>query len=298
MGLPNGVVYLFDSNHTMKKIYFNFILLLALCLAAKAQQIPNGGFETWTNPKNPDGWYTFSSASNVIDLAHKDTVDKVEGTASAEIQSIFISGASTYEILSLGTADYTFGNTFFYTYYPVYFPYRPDTLFFSYKYSTTATDTASAFIKLKNGDSTLLQSLLPLWPAAQWTNSYILLTPLYVNANTPDSLLIQFKSSIADGGYVGTPGSILHVDAARFGYVSNTTGVAQLTNGFAANIYPNPATNTIYADCKNGYMIYTSTGILIKQSSLATSNITINDLAPGLYILKSGNSVARFVKAD
>ena len=282
----------------MKKIYFNFILLLVVCLTGKAQQIPNGGFETWTNPKNPDGWYTFSSASPVIDLAHKDTVDKVEGTASAQIQTIFISGASTYEILSLGTADYTFGNTFFYTYFPIYFPYRPDTLFFSYKYSTTATDTASAYIQMKNGDSTLLQSLLPLSPTAQWINTYILLTPLYLNSNTPDSLLLQFKSSIADGGYVGTPGSVLNVDAARFGYVSSSTGVAQLTNSFAANIYPNPATNTIYADCKNGYIMYTSTGVLVKQSNQPTTNIAINNLAPGLYILKSGNSVARFVKAD
>ena len=93
----------------MKKIYFNFILLLALCFAAKAQQVPNGGFETWTNPKNPDGWYTYSSASNIIDLAHKDTADKVEGTASAQIQTTFLQGSTIYEILSLGTADFAFG---------------------------------------------------------------------------------------------------------------------------------------------------------------------------------------------
>lgn len=63
-------------------------------------------------------------------------------------------------------------------------------------------------------------------------------------------------------------------------------------------IYPNAAKEIIYADCKKGFQIYSSTGQLVKQSSHATTQITISDLPTGLYILKSVNQAGRFMKTE
>jgi hypothetical protein len=283
----------------MKKNYFTLILLTAISLSAHAQQIPNGGFETWTNPKNPDGWYTYSGQSSFVNQAAKDTTSKVEGAASANIQTASVSGQTVYEILSLGTADYVFkSGGVVYTYDPIYFPYRPDTLFFAYKYSSLAADTASVLIRLSKGTDSTLVKRLPLYKSAQWISSFIVLTPLYLSARRPDSLLIQFRSSMASGSYFGTPGSSLNVDAVRFGYRNVHAAIDEAATDSRLNIYPNPAQQWIHTDCPNGYELYTAAGIMVGHSSLAASAICIDHLPAGLYLLKSGNRVGRFMKVE
>lgn len=227
-------------------------LLLLIWVTAfygsNAQQVPNAGFETWTNPKNPDGWFTYSSVSPAIDLSSKDMTDKVEGTASAKIQTVLLNfiGSTVYELLSSGTADYSFsGSEIHYTYFPVFFPFRPDTLFFRYKYSSPGIDTASAYIKLSSGNTTLIEKAIPLYKSSEWTLASILLTPLYLNSETPDSLLIQFKSSMATGKYYGTPGSVLNLDAIRFGYVFLPASAEELRNDIKVGIFPNPSSQIV-----------------------------------------------------
>lgn len=224
------------------------IIWVAAFYSSNAQQVPNAGFETWSNPKNPDGWFTYSSVSPVIDLSSKDITDKVEGSASAKIQTVYMSGigSTIYELLSLGSGYYSFiGSGIHYTYIPAFFPFRPDTLFFSYKYSSPGIDTASAFIKLSTGNNTLLEKVIPLYKNSEWASTSILLTPLYLNSETPDSLLIQFKSSIANGKYYGTPGSVLNIDAIRFGYVILPASLKELRNDLKVRIFPNPSSQTV-----------------------------------------------------
>lgn len=224
------------------------IFLFASCYSSKAQQVPNAGFETWSNPKTPDGWFTYSSVSPVIDIAGKDITDKVEGTASAKIQTTLLNfiGSTVYEILSLGTGYYSFtGPVIHYTYIPAFFPFRPDTLFFAYKYTSPGIDTASVYIKLSTGEITLLEKEIPLFKSSEWALSSVLLTPLYQYANTADSLLIQFKSSMATGKYFGTPGSVLNIDAIRFGYDNVHTGIEELSNNSKVNVFPNPSSQFV-----------------------------------------------------
>lgn len=209
--------------------------------------MPNAGFESWANPKTPDGWFTFSSISPVIDLAGKDMTAKVEGTASARIQTTLLNfGGTVYEMLSLGTADYSFtGSEVHYTYIPIFFPYRPDTLLFAYKYTSPGVDTASVFIKTISGHNVQIEKVIPLIKSSEWALYSVLLTPLYLDNNTPDSLLIQFKSSMANGKYFGTPGSVLNIDAIRFGYDNAHTGIEELRNDIKVSVFPNPSSQSV-----------------------------------------------------
>jgi len=63
-------------------------------------------------------------------------------------------------------------------------------------------------------------------------------------------------------------------------------------------LFPNPANTAINFDCKKGYQLFSMTGTLIKQSSKNTQIIDISELPKGMYILKSENKVARFIKTE
>ena len=70
----------------------------------------------------------------------------------------------------------------------------------------------------------------------------------------------------------------------------------QLETGFLIN--PNPASEIIYAECKKGFQIYSSTGQLVKQSNVATTHVNISNLPKGLYTLKTQNQMGRFIKTE
>ncbi|MFP4460106.1 MAG: T9SS type A sorting domain-containing protein [Candidatus Zixiibacteriota bacterium] len=61
-------------------------------------------------------------------------------------------------------------------------------------------------------------------------------------------------------------------------------------------VYPNPANTQINVDCQTGFQIYNSAGQLVSQSRQATSQINISDLPTGAYIVKTDNSIGRFIK--
>jgi hypothetical protein len=225
----------------MKTKYLILIFALAFKLSAYAQQVPNTSFEIWTNPKNPDGWYTFSSAS-IVNMASMDTSNKVDGLASARLRSTTIGGSTTHEVLSLGTATFSFVDG--YSFFPIYFPFRPDSLLFAYKFDSPGIDTATAYINLSNGNMTLIETELDLVKNPNWSFLSIPLTALYPNADIPDSILIQFKSSKVRDSFFGIDGSTLHVDDVRLGYVSVVSSLVEYSE-IKPNIFPNPFSSQI-----------------------------------------------------
>ncbi len=65
------------------------------------------------------------------------------------------------------------------------------------------------------------------------------------------------------------------------------------------NIYPNPAKSTlrITLDERQPISIYNTTGMLIEQHTAnATHTLDVSDYPTGIYIIKSGSGVKRFVK--
>ncbi len=207
-----------------------FTLLTALVVAffaLNAQQVQNGSFETWTSPSAPDGWATLDAIIPPIapsGLSMKDTVDKVDGAASVKLTSTYIALANDTVpgMLSLGTGFFNGASPQF---YGTPFAYRPDTLFFSYKYTPTGNDTAYLGLGAhKTGGSWVLNGgLLLTGTAGQWANVFIPLTDNYTDTTgTIDTLMIQFISSANQPRL----GSTLNVDAVSLGYVG---GVAPCT---------------------------------------------------------------------
>ncbi len=87
------------------------------------------------------------------------------------------------------------------------------------------------------------------------------------------------------------------LDANMFG-LCTPTAVDRVENAAAFLLYPNPATTFINADCVNGYQIYNSLGQLLLESGQSTNRVDISSLAVGLYVLKTGQQLGRFVKKE
>lgn len=91
-------------------------------------------------------------------------------------------------------------------------------------------------------------------------------------------------------------------DILKFVFDGISTSVMQVLNVPELNIFPNPASNFIYVSSKieisERIDIYSLDGTLISTQLITISNgkIDIGQLASGIYILKSNNQVAKFIK--
>jgi len=290
----------------MKSKFTLVAALLVAFFAVNAQQVPNAGFETWTSATNPDGWATVDGLfGSPLGFSVKDTADKVELTASIKLKSDSLAAVPQAGVVpglvSLGTATYAGGQPAF---YGIPFTYRPDTLFFSYKYSTPGADTAGVQIVLfKSGSNPVLAGGIPLGTTSgQWANVYVPLTANYSSAGTPDTLLIQFYASF---GNVAIKGSTLNIDRVRFGYVNLPSAINEMTETINVTVFPNPASDVInVASQKNlagyNFQIMDITGRVVSATTLTgeTTSVFVADLAKGNYIYKITDKSNGLVKQD
>jgi hypothetical protein len=61
-------------------------------------------------------------------------------------------------------------------------------------------------------------------------------------------------------------------------------------------IWPNPAKNKIFVNCPKGYQILSLCGKILMQSNESSSEIDIQSLTEGTYILKTDNQTQKFIK--
>jgi len=292
------------------KAKFTLLAILAVAFfSTKAQTIPNAGFETWTSPLNPDGWSTISSAFGFnLGLCKKDSLDKVVGANSVNVYADSIPGQPGYGVVSgvvsTGTASAAGGPP---TFAGIPFAFRPDTLFFAYKYTSPGLDTAAVSMAMtKNGSTVFINGYtdiyVPLDPTSQWVLAYIPITSVYANSTiTPDTLLLQFSASFLDNPIKG---STLHVDGVFFS-ASASTGVNDLTNNIEVSVFPNPATDqlNITADLNlegHKVVITDMNGKLVRIRPLinGVNSIELSDVASGTYIYRIADKNGFFVKQD
>jgi hypothetical protein len=244
----------------MKKV-FTIIAAIALSISSFAQQVPNGGFESWTNNSSPDSWGTFGNVTGAgafgftfPEFAQKDTTpgNHVEGLASLKlITDTFPAFAGGFLIPStacLGTLSIDAMNNFHYSGVP--YTKRPDSLFFSYKYTpATPGDTAIMEFYLQKNDTSIMGGygyaiVNELSNSnSQFVNVVLPLAGYYTSTVSPDTLQMLFFSSTDTAA--ATFGSALWLDNIHFEAAVNPLGIAPIGEVKGINTYPNPATTNI-----------------------------------------------------
>ena len=241
----------------MKKV-FTLIAGVALSIGAFAQQIPNGGFENWTSPLNPDSWSTIASAyggAAGTTLVTKDVSagNHVQGLASMHIINDTVPLAGMNIIGECGLGGNSTANNL--TFFGYAYTKRPDTMFFYYKYipatKGAVTDTAAMLLDLTKAGNSLFggEYFIPLTSTdSQFVSSYLPFNQLYSGAVTgaPDTLHLLFGSGNVLDTFV-IRGSSLWVDSVYFDKsVLVASGIEQLQGNIeGVKIFPNPATDHV-----------------------------------------------------
>lgn len=239
----------------MKKL-FTIVASIGMAFSLSAQlQIPNSSFEDWTTTgtppySRPDNWATWeSSLITPLGLATKDTVDKILGSASIKIKTDSVQAGPTKRLIDgfahFGTTTY---NTGIVTFFPAAFNSKPDTLFFSYRYSGAGNDSASLRLQTKasGGASVIAIATLGTTPPNAWVNVTIPISGQL--SNVVDSLSLRFLSSKSPATAVA--GSVLNVDAIRLGY-RPSVGIEDFVRKIELNVFPNPATDFLQVNFKD-----------------------------------------------
>ncbi|WP_235297390.1 T9SS type A sorting domain-containing protein [Portibacter marinus] len=124
---------------------------------------------------------------------------------------------------------------------------------------------------------------------------------LKFNSTSPDSVFINVfnlevpyrPSSVLFNGYKGS-----NTHDGLFQQLFSSTSEQAIIK-FA--IYPNPSTNTINVDSSNigqKFRILSQNGGLVKKGKLSQPTIDIQTLQPGIYLLKVGEQVQKFIKTN
>jgi hypothetical protein len=230
----------------MKRFFLSLLAAAGLTAPSLAQQVPNGGFETWTavnaleraqNWQNTDDILREGFGLGVLTETVVKTTDKYAGSFAAKLETknpSFLGPVAGYLILGnrLNVATGSFGG--------LPFTGRPAALQLRYKLTgaNAALDSASVSITLTrsiNGQSQPVGAGAFLFrPSATYALATVPVQ--YSSTQAPDSIRIIINSGTSD---VITPGTTLTVDDLT------------LTNSVTANrpeataphltAYPNPS---------------------------------------------------------
>lgn len=278
----------------MKRIFTLLTVTIFTISFATAQQISNGGFETWANGK-PQAWSTTKSGLSTttftsnLETQETNAANVHSGTSAIKIVSGFlsfygdtVSGAANYGV---GVYESAIDDINF---YGTPFAFRPDSFSFAYKYTPAGNDSAGIGIYLAKGTTDVGYNDYILGASA----SYKVVTQKinYVSAIAPDSVYIYLYSS---GLTQANNGSALWVDDVKVIYKNAPNGVDMITNEPKLKMYPNPANailNIIVADemIGNTIQLMDMTGRVIVNENLtdASNSISVAELSAGVYLYR------------
>lgn len=294
----------------MKKLFT--LLFAAAAFTASAQQPPNGSFENWSAPTNPDSWGTLATAiagapPALSALALKDTnaINRVDGSASLKLvtttvnigQTLTLPGIASLGSMSIGAAGISFKGI----------PYtkRVDTIYFSYRYlGARSVDSAFAEFNLTAAGTGLFGGSLGL-NLAPSANMQSVVIPLFKNATTyytntttlPDSMRITFYSSTDSAA--ASAGSILWIDNVRFDAgVEVSTGIDEFNspaNGI--KVFPNPVADLLQIAVEESeigslFQLYDLSGreVLSRLVAETRFSIPVQHLPAGTYNIRMNSS--------
>ena len=281
-----------------------FILAITFAFSAKAQNIPNAGFESWTpgfGYDDPNSWGTLNALSILgMPISVTKSTERHGGSFSAKVETMSTIDSSGQETPSPGFMFIGSVNIFQETgVFGTSFTARPDSLVGWVKCTTVNGDNSGIVLTLTKWDATsLTQEEIGFGGYITTSSSstfYRFSVPIeYSSENTPDSLSVIVISSLEDGEI----GSAIWVDDLSLIY--NTSSIGEL-NGTSFEVFPNPVNDELSISSKtvDKMEVYSSTGILIDHIVIDLGLIYTYDtkkLANGLYLVKnSKGELKRFI---
>ena len=282
-----------------------FILTVTFAFSAKAQNIPNAGFESWTpgfGYDDPNSWGTLNAASILgLPISVTKSTERHGGSFSAKVETMSTIDSTGQEAPSPGFMFIGSVNIFQGTgVMGTSFTARPDSLVGWVKCNSVNGDTSGIILQLTKWDATsLTQEMIGFGGYITTSSSstfYRFSVPIeYSSENTPDSLSVIVISSLG----AGQIGSAIWVDDLSLIY--NTSSSVGELNGTSFDVFPNPVNDELSISSKtvDKMEVYSATGILIDHIVIDAGLIYTYDtkkLANGLYLVKnSKGELKRFI---
>lgn len=280
------------------------LILFTLIISSAWSQVPNGGFESWTNVlgmfEDPDGYVS-------------DNVEGIPGSVSCEKSTDTHSGDFAVKLITKLNAEgdiqdggiisasldlVTFGLT-------IGFPYteRPNTFLGYYKHNPAVVGDSSVIYaeftrgSVIAGDFELVgtATFSTIATVSEWT--LFEADIFWLLAGNPDTAIIAGQASY------GTLGSIFFLDDLAFDIEG--IGVQFLNGDNNIIVYPNPANEIIHVatgtNIVNAYCVFTNLeGKLIETKKINSIEETISTehLSEGIYFLQVFNSDGALLSSD
>ena len=113
--------------------------------------------------------------------------------------------------------------------------------------------------------------------------------------NTSETIIQSIATTDGSGNYLMPPMSILILE-----YTKATTGVKETDfNKVIVRLYPNPTDNILhFSENLSNIEVFNSNGQLLIKQIKSVDNISVNQLAPGVYFLKSDKLTTKFIVND
>ncbi len=253
-------------------------IVFACALSTVFGQIPNGGFENWSNQggyMEPVGWLTYNDVQTLGGATVEQGTPGNPGNFHAVISTRESSGGGFIQgWASAGMSGTNAG-----------FPYaaRPAMLTGQWQYGIQPNDTAQIQVALNNGGSGTLVALGTLevtGSLGSWQTFQVPLT--YISSDIPDTAYIQIVSSINFSSPV--VGSFIKVDDLAF---AGSVGMDEPARSQGPILFPSPASDVLsISPAGSGeLLLMDATGrvVLRSRTSAQVSSFDVSHLAPGLY---------------
>lgn len=287
------------------KLQSSLALFCMLTAATLSGQIPNNGFENWTNAGSywtPDGWWTpnDSATGNYVPVSRSTDHYPVSiGDYSMRMENN-VAILPDWGAVGVAWTGGWEGND-----YPV-FPVNghPVSLYGYYKFSPQNNDTMEIHIRLyKNGVDVSGGQFKSADPASSWTSFQV---PFSAYADA-DSARIMILSCYDNDGPLPHGNSVLYIDNLSFDSLI-TDGIADLHQANNISIYPNPAKENLSiafagsVSKQTDIIIYNAMGQPVFESQIIhaeeTITLDISRFAEGIYFIQllSGSEVSYYKK--
>lgn len=268
----------------------NFTLLFGYILfgmLAKAQVLPNPGFENWTavgSYQNPNNWNNLNpntSPLGVLTCLKATGADVHSGSSAIKLVTKSVLGQNANGIATTGTISIAppgvSGG--------VSYSGRPDSIAGWYKYTSVGGDNGFVQLLLYGVNGTDTVGFIRFQTPNSTVGTYTRFSAaiVYYSTNAVDKAQWLLSSS---GGFTAVVNSTLFVDDLEL-ITNNTNGIAPIDVNYL-NISPNPVTTELMIEnfsSKLQFTIYNSIGEAIKTESLLKGNsvLDLSGLANGIY---------------